>query len=70
MDRPSTPLVSPADMQTVRRVDRRDFLKQCGFMGLLAGAATLSACAGGQQDEQPAEKPSGAFFADGTNFAD
>lgn len=69
MDRQPAPLVFPADMHPVRRVGRRDFLKQCGFMGLLASAATLSACAGGQQAEQPAP-PSDAFFADGTDFAD
>lgn len=56
-------------MQSVRRVGRRDFLKQCGFMGLLASTATLTACAGGQQAEHLAT-PSDAFFADGTDFAD
>lgn len=69
MDRQLAPLVFLADMQPVRRFDRRDFLKQCGFMGLLAGAATLTACAGGQQAEHVAP-PSDAFFADGTGFAD
>ena len=68
MDRQPAPLVL-ADMHPVRRFDRRDFLKQCGFVGLLAGAATLTACAGGQQAEQMAP-PSDAFFADGTGFAD
>jgi len=56
-------------MQPVRRIRRRDFLKQCGFVGLAVGAMTLAACESGRQADQ-AESPSGAFFVDGTDFAD
>lgn len=69
MDRLPASLIPLADMQPVRRLGRRDFLKQCGFVGLAASAATLAACESGGQVEQ-AQPPSDAFFVDGTDFAD
>jgi hypothetical protein len=69
MDRQPELLSPLAEMPPLRRFGRRDFLKQCGFAGLAATAATLAACEAVPSAGQE-EPPSQAFFVDGTDFAD
>jgi hypothetical protein len=58
-------------MRLLRRIDRRDFLKQCGFLGLAVGAVGLAGCESTNVAEQdPAPPAPTSFFADGTDFAD
>lgn len=64
------PLHSSLAFATTALLGRRDFLKRCGVAGaVLLGGGLLSGCES-RPENQPLEPASGAFFADGTDFAD
>lgn len=57
-------------LPAARPIARRDFMKQCGFVGCAGFSAVVLAACTGQQEAGRAPPSANGFFADGTDFAD